>query len=169
MARIDVKLSDVLDSAVAKLRTGLSLNERTCFWALENFIPTQTPSGVWLVLTPDGGTFDKDKFEGGGREQLTTDTAVVVNINSMIKLDSSGHDDRALFDTSRGMLEWLHDILDEMTGADLETGDPEVGLDTFMRELLQPEGFSKPERNNNNLNVCSMSVAFRLQFDWALT
>jgi len=163
MARIDVDLNQVLAAVVLRLQAVLTLNDSTCFYSINPDSPPPAPADLYLVVTPDGGTFDDGMFEGGGEKQLTCDTGFVVTIKTAMRLDAGGKDKERLTNASRGMIQMVGQILDALAGHDLllSTGD------AFLRGLLQPQGFGAPQKDGEKLG--SIPLTFNLSFDWDVT
>lgn len=159
MSRVDVELSDVLDSVADRLRQQLGLSESTCFFSLNPDSPPPVPTDVYLVISPDGGQFDPSMFEGGGEQQLTVETGALVTIHSTTRLDAGGKDKERLTNTSKGILQMMTKVLRALSGYDLT-----IDGDTFARTLPSPQGFSKPTKNKETLG--SIGLAFNLSFDW---
>lgn len=164
MARVDTDILSVLEAVVAHLRTDLSMTEANCFWSLEyrdEDVPPTAPN-QFMVLQPDGGTFDNSLFEGGGINQLMADTGLTVKLYTLFQLDRGGRDQQALFHT-KGVLTMLDNVVRSLTGLDpnLPVGDTTYGL----RKFVQPAGWSAPRRLENGRGV-ALDVAFNLSFDW---
>lgn len=163
MARVDVDLNEVLLSVVTRLKDKLSLNDSTCFYSITPDVVPPVPADLFLVITPDGGTFDDGGFEGGGEKQLTCNTGFMVTIKTSMRLDAGSKDKERLTHTSRGMVQMIGRILDAMAGFDLLN----AASNTFLRGTLKPQGFGRPEKAGDTLG--SIPLTFDISFDWDVT
>ncbi len=167
-ARIATTLPVVLEAVAARLRTELDLNESTCYWMLDREDedrPPPTGSNFYLTVKPDGGEFDRGLFEGGGPDQLTDSTGVVVTIHTHTQLDRGGRDKQVLLSASAGLLPYLKPVLRALSGHDLILSG---SGNTCLRELIRPVGYSAPVRGNKD-RWSRMDVYFALSFDWDMS
>lgn len=168
MARVDTEQAAALASILAKLRTFLSLDERSCWPTLQppdRVAETDVyPGGDFFVTVAIGpGQFDESLQVGGGRHQVTEDTQIMVTGYTRIKLDSRDRDERILLDPSRGLYAIKRRLMDALADEDLE-----VEADKFLRELLPITGASEPQYDAAN-GIGWISIYVGLSFDWNLT
>lgn len=162
MARVDIDPISAFNAVVSQLQTSLSLNDETCYLSLLRDVPPPAPTDVWLVVTPDGGTFPADMEYGGGTSQITVETGFEVVVFSTVRIDSSGKDTLVLKDASRGIYAYYTKIIRALAQQDLTSG-----ANTFLREFLRPTGIRKPERLEDSLAMGG--VTFDLSFDWSMS
>lgn len=163
MARINTTLPEVLEAVAKRLRDQLEFGESRCFWALDRGEePPPTAADTFLIIKPDGGTFDAGLFVGGGTEQLTDDTGLIVDLYSLLMLDRGGRDKEGLFHAAKGLYPLATRVVKALAGHDLVIDDDG---NTCLRELILPAGHSQPRVMDDNRGV-SMTVTFNLSFDW---
>lgn len=122
--------------------------------------PPAGGANLWVTVAPDGGLFDPQALDGGGREQATVNTALAVTIYSAVRTDSGNHDDRLLMDASRGMLAKMDDVIGSLTDFDpTDSGAP------YLRELMSPQGWRTPQRINEEA-FGAITIVFNISFDW---
>lgn len=165
--RIATTLPDVLEAVAARLRARLSLTEATCYWLTDHEDedrPPPTSKNFYITIKPDGGEFDRGLFEGGGENQLTDSTGIVVTIHTHTQLDRGGRDKQALFHSTSGLLPYVKPVLKALAGHDLvlPTGN------RCLRELLRPVGYSTSKRRAKE-HWASVDLYFALMFDWDLS
>jgi len=174
MSRVNVTQSDVMQSVIRRLRQELSLNDRQCFFVLndQNGMPA-IPVGVigdgcYVTVAPGESSIDDGLAVGEPIEQVTEYATVHVTGLTRIHLDSTGHDEKLLLDETRGLLSIKHRILQAMCGQDLtlENGN------TFLRELVRPVAIGSPQAGtigeNASLTVGFVTILFSVPFDWDL-
>ena len=162
--RVDVTLEDVLDAFLARLRSELGLNDRTCFlWLQRSGPPPPVPDDVFITVEPDGGTFDAAMITGGGANQVTVETTIGITIHSLVRLDPGGRDAYVLQDSTRGIMPMLTSVLRALVSHDLL-----VGGNQCLRELLMPTGFERPQRLEGEKRA-TITVVFNISFDWDMT
>ncbi len=164
MSRVDVSIVTVWESIRSLLRDGLELSDDTCFWWIDNGDPPppSADTNLFLTLTPDGGTFDPGMLQGGGVHQVTVSHTLVVTVHCTNRLDAGGRSDYFLTSES-GMGQMMARVIAILTDAD-PTTDETTG-NTFVRELIRPIGFSKPERIAED-RYGSVAIHFEVGFDW---
>lgn len=102
------------------------LTERTVFVAVEE--PHECPAidnagDLIVTIYPDGGTFDAEAWNGGGRHSLHEHTGVVVSIWTKVQKDECGKAWSTLTDERRGLLTVKSAILDALAGVRLDDSD----------------------------------------------
>ncbi len=166
--RIATTLPVVLQAVVARLRDQLSLSESTCYWMLDREDedrPPPTGKNFYLTVRPDGGEFDRGLFEGGGPDQLTDTTGIVVTIHTHTQLDRGGRDKQVLFHATAGLLPYLKPVMKALAGHDLVING---NGDVCLRELIRPVGYSTPTRKQKE-RWSHTDVYFALTFDWDMS
>jgi hypothetical protein len=164
-SRISTTLPVVLAAVAARLRSQLSLTEATCYWMLDREEPTPTSKNFFVTIHPDGGNFDEALFDGGGENQLTDSTGIVVTIHTHTQLDRGGRDKEALFQPNKGLLPYMKPVLKALAGHDLVIND---NGDTCLRELIRPVGYKTPLRSHAE-RWSRIEIYFALSFDWDMS
>lgn len=166
MARVDVQQDEVLERFVARLRDQLNLGPSHCFIVSDPALRVPPPVGGEYFVTVAGGAgqFDDGMQDGGGAEQLMETWTVTVTVYTRVKLDQSGHDDKLLVDTNRGLLRLKRPVLKALVGHDLVTED---GDNNFLRRFLYAISCGHPQYDAGKA-IGWLSIDFGVAWDWDL-
>lgn len=171
MARVDTTESIVLDRIIARLRSELGLDERTCYASVEPLAPIIPKGGPWFVSVSllDG------IFEEGEQSRLTLPTlsgntteAVDFKVTGYVRmdLDSTDHAIKRLSHATRGLLGRKRQILKALVGWDLLT----TSGNAFLRSLMFATRSAKPMMVRSDdlpgLILGMLTVDFRAVYDW---
>ncbi len=163
---LDTSQDQVITRVVARLRGVLGLGESQCYETFEPLAPPKfPPGGVYLSVAPGDGTFDKDLFEGGGREQLAEESSFAVSIYTPIKIDHPDRAPKVFHDAARGLLPWKKMVLDALVGHFLTDG----AGNQILRNPIYPLRSSAPRRAGKDGDLCMMAIVFALDYDWSLS
>jgi hypothetical protein len=164
--RVDVVQCDVLDAVVWRLRTALSLTDRTAYVvARAQDVPLLPVGGdYFLTVAPGDGTFAPEEQAPGN---ITEDSEVTVSVYTRIKVDSTGHDDALLLDDARGLLAIKKLILGALCGQDLVDEDG----NTFLRQWIFAKHCEAPDivtAGRDGVACGIIRLVFGVNFDWSL-
>jgi len=171
MTRVDTTESIVLDRTLARLRSELDMDERTCYASVEPLAPVIPMGGPWFVAV----SLRDGTFEGSEQGRLTLPTlsgnateAVDLTVTAYVRmaLDSSDHAFRRLSDTSRGLLFRKRQILKAMVGWDLLTGSGNEVLRSLMFATRAARPMMVRVDNRPGLILGMLQVDFRAVYDW---
>lgn len=162
MTRLDTSSKDLLEWILATLRTGLALNESTCFLAVDDLAPGAIPAaGCFVTVMPREGTFEVAEQTIG---HVTENWGFRVRVYLRLGRDRSGHDTHRLLDPEEGMLAWKKKILRALCGKDWP--------DRNLRGTLAAErstGLVWLRGDRSELEYVSFAVDFTAAFAWDLS
>lgn len=166
MVRVDLTQDRVLEQIVAHLREELKLNDRTCYETLDPLSPRIPKGGEYFVtVSPDDGVFVEGEQVA---PNVTEEWGVIVTAYSRIRLDSTDHDERLLYNARRGLFELKRKILKALVGQDLTYQGKE-----FLRNLFYAKHSSRPQAveiaGTKGSGLALISVVFGVDWDWDLT
>lgn len=166
MARSDSEQADILDAVVARLVDQVdAVSEKTCFIAITPVPPYFPADNIFVTVSTTAGTFPEDLLVGGGINQCTERTGVLVTIFSRKRTDRAGQDREVLNEETRGLLRLKRAVLKALTGHDLQWQQSNV-----LRSLLLPTESSPGEPVDAEGNkMTAISIRFSIEFDWNLT
>lgn len=170
-SRVDTDQADVLQ-AIVDLLIGvgyLNLTDQTCFMTIYPELPNQPTGNYYVTVSPTDGTFPEQFQIGGGVNQCTEETGVLVTIWSQLKLDRNGRDVRMLTDDTRGLLRLKKKVLRALVTADPQVNTPgQGGTNSVLRNLMLARRCAVPEHDPKNGYGC-IALLFEVVFDWDLT
>ena len=164
MARIDTDLAEVLQAVVSRLIDQIDgFTPATCFLALHpEDVPHSKIGDIFCAVFPAQGTFDEGMFDGGGENQVCSNTEFVVKIYSALQTDEDGHATEFLTNATLGVIAKMKQVLLALAGHDLTNEDG----DTFLRDLPCPGKYAF-ERADKKAG--SVELTFKISFDWDLS
>jgi hypothetical protein len=165
MARADTTQADILDAIVRRLIDQIDpLTEKTCFIGiLPDGAPYRPADNLFVVVSPTGGQFPAEFVDGGGSQQLTENSGVLVTIFSRLMSQRQERDREGLASETRGLLTLKRQILRALTAHDLEWGGQKI-----LRSLLVPSESSPADPAREVDNLVQLSIRFEVSFDWDL-
>ena len=163
MARDKGKFDAILLAVVDRLISQVGgLNAANCYLSLNpDALPMPNPGDFICVVAPTSGAFSDSMFEGGGQEQTTSDSGVIVKIHSPVQLDEVHRDAVFLTDATLGLIENVR-----LTIKALADWSPGTSGNELTRDPLIPSDFAFT-RNGRGLGACELT--FKLSFDWDLS
>lgn len=155
-------LSEILQAAVAHLIAQLPTHCKASntFMALNPDSVEPNAGYMSFVVSPMGGSFPGEFQDGGGVQQVTTETGMLITIHSPLQMDEPRRDTKFLTDNSKGVIGVATKVLKAFT-----QWDPRNADSILLREPATPTGFNF-KRSDRSLG--SMELEFRLNFDWGL-
>jgi hypothetical protein len=162
MARVSTNLQTILAAIVARIQAQVTEfnSDSTCF--ISRFEDTKADPVPVCKVCPDSGQLDRGLWEGGGREQTTFDSAVLIAIDVQSNRDERGHTESALTDSAHGLLPLAEKVLKALNAHDLQSGGDEI-----LRSPLEPLAYSSPVDGDGS--TFRMAWKIRVEFDWAMT
>lgn len=155
----DAILLAVVDRLISQVG---GLDEANCYLSLNpDVLPMPNPGDFVCVVAPTSGMFSDSMFEGGGVEQTTSDSGIIVKIHSPVQLDEVHRDAVFLTDATLGLIAKVRSTLKALS--DWSPGS--VGSE-LTRDPLIPSDFAFT-RNSRSLGACELT--FKLSFDWDLS
>ena len=169
MARTDTQRSDVLDAVVNRLIDQVpQCTDKTCFVSILPNPPYYPPDDQFVTVSPTAGRFVEELLDGGGQNQCTEDTGVLVSLFSRYVATQAGHDRDALNDFTRGILNLKRSVLKALVDFDLQFGG-----NLILRSLMQPTDAGPPEPitegSGQGGRMVQVTLRFKTEFDWNLT
>lgn len=163
-ARVDTEQSDVLDSFVKRLLDCIpAFSDKTCFVSINPDPPYAVRDNTFLTVSPTGGVFPEEFTDGGGAEQCTEESGVIVTIFSRFQCNRPGDEREALSEFTRGVFRLKKQVLKAITSQDLTWGARRI-----LRNLPRPKNSSPPD-NADKDGLTKISVSFSADFDWDLS
>lgn len=167
--RVRTTQCEVLLAVLRRLRSGLGLDDRNCYPALDPLDAPTFPKGgnFFLAVGFGDGAFDRDAQIGGGDQQCTEAASFLVVIYTRIKTDSANQAGRMLRDAERGALAVKHQVLQALVGEDLVDAE----ANTFLRQLIPVRSAERPTPLTSQklrIAVLRLALEFHLEFDWDL-
>lgn len=162
MARDKCNPITLLSAVVDRLRAALTLDESACFLSLDPHVKLHSPADLTYVVSPLSGSFNGAMIDGGGDQQVTTETGFTVTIRSYQQLDEAGHDAATLTDTSLGVLQACTQVLQALTTWEPKDGDG----NELLRDQMAPTGY---EFGKDGRDKMFLTLAFSTVFDWDLS
>lgn len=161
--RTDATATAILQWVRERLKTALQLSDSQCFFTADSLNPpVAPPADVFLTVSPGGGQFHLPEAAAGNLMERWT---FCVRIFCRVLLDRADHDEKRLFDATRGLLAWKQKVLAALTGLD----NPDWNL----RGWIAPAAATAPQwlqgGRNAELNYLSLAIDFQADFDWNLT
>jgi hypothetical protein len=135
MARDNGTEEAIIDAVIARLTGTLptyftSANLLLCMdWQA----PQMTPGDICGLVGPDDGEFNESMLDGGGQEQATFATSIIVAVFTPIRTDASKRHSDALKNSTRGLLPIWRKILKSLTA-----WSPSSGGDQLTRNPIFP-------------------------------
>ncbi len=171
MARVDTTESIVLDRILARLRSELGLDARTCYASVEPWAPIIPKGGAWFVSVAllDG------VFEEGEQGRLTLPTlagntteAVDLKVTGYVRmdLDSTDHATKRLSHVTRGLLERKRQILKALVGWDLLTTSGNAVFRSLMFATRSAPPIMVRSDDLPGLILGMLTIDFRAIYDW---
>ncbi len=98
--KLEVILQSIVDRIIDQLVEATTANTYI------NFDPdvTSNPGKFVFVVAPAGGTFDESMIDGGGLDQVTSTTNIVVKIHSPDQRDQPGRGKTSLIGSTTGLV-----------------------------------------------------------------
>lgn len=161
MSRDTGDLAVILQLIVSRIISTCGFNEATCYLSLNPDAIPANPGDFFCVVAPTSGAYNEPMFDGGGLNQTTVESGVIVKIHSPVQLDEQHRDATFLTDASLGLIGKMKAVLKHLSG-----WDPTVGGNEQTRDPLIPAEhiFTRPSRA-----LGGVELVFRCNFDWNLT
>ena len=168
---------DLLTQVQGRLREKVPFPESCCFISdapVPEFWPTVDPI---CTISVGDTQFDAEYWAGGGYEQLTQHTPLLITVFVRSSLDSPPRINAALLDPNRGLLmrykpKILRALLAECDGTSspMPQWDPHYLGESILRDAIQPVGCSAPRyaQDRGGVNFLALTLTFRCSFDWRL-
>ena len=161
MARTVGKLDAILLAIQARIIDQCSVTAASCYIALDPNDVTNAPGDFVYVIAPASGAFDQSLMDGGGAQQATADTGVIVKIHSAVQLDEPQREEAFLTHATLGVIEKWRLLVKALTD-----WAPTSGSDTLVRNPLLPAGF---DIDRTSRGVGGIQQAFTFNFDLDLS
>lgn len=160
----DTDQAEILQAVIDRLIDRVEwLNQTTCVPSLDTDPPVTIQHDRFATVAPTAGQFDREAFDGGGRQQTWENAGVVVTVFTRVKLDPQGRDSQRLLNAVRGLFRLKHDVLDALSGHDLSNPSGEL----IVRNLLYPIDAGNPEHDRKE-GLGRLSITFGVDFAWKL-
>lgn len=166
MTRIDSTQDVILTRIVARLRDELELPATRCYETLTPLDEPPIPKGgdYFLTVSPGNGSFDVEMQSGGGVYQLMEMSSVTVTGYAMVALDPVDKETQVLHKVTRGTLPIKRAILKALAGHDLQDGDDNEMLRSFIYAIR-----AWNPQYNRDTKMARFAIAFGIDFDWDLS
>lgn len=162
--RTDTEQADILDSVVKQLLDTIpSLSSKTCFISILPDPPYKVPDNQFVTVAPTGGDFPEEFTDGGGQNQCTEMSGVIVTAFSRFQAYRQGQEREALSNWTRGILRMKRLILKSLVSQDLTWN-----TNFILRSLVRPKKSGPPDHVGDEALV-KIPISFALDFDWNLT
>ena len=166
MARSDTEQADVLDAVVKKLIDNIPLlSDKNCFISILPKPPYKVSDSLFLTVSPTAGNFPEDLLIGGGQNQCTENSGVLVTIFSRYMAQRPDHDRDSLSDQTRGILKMKREVLRQLTALDLEW----EGSKILRSEMIPTDASPAEPVQDPGENLVQLTIRFSTDFDWNLT
>lgn len=168
--------ADILVAFRDRLRAACpGCNDLTCF-ICDQPIPQSIPgAGTCVTISMGDGTFDQQLFLGAGAATLNEETQIIISVLTQIVLDRIPQAERALLDTSRGLVaQWKYQILRTILLADPDDGaaskpwEPASGDKPLLRDQIRPIVATAPADVPGKPGWIGAQINFAISFDWEL-
>jgi len=161
MTRADATQIDALQWVLARLRSELGLNSRTCFAAADDLAPAEIPPApVFVTVTPQEGRFEVEEQAAGN---VLEDWTFRVRVYLRLARDRTGADQVRLLDPQDGLLAWKRRILKALCGQDPGWNIGRTIAAVSATRLVWLQG------RRSELEYASLAVDFALPIGWELT
>ena len=117
MARVNGLEQDIIDAVIARLIAQVSdvFDANNLYLCMDWQAPQMTPGDVCGLVGPDDGEFNETMLDGGGQDQATFSTSIIVAVFTPIRTDQSKRHSDSLKNTTRGLLPIWQKILKALT------------------------------------------------------
>lgn len=166
MARVDSEQADVLDACLAKLITDIpQLSDKNTYISILPYPPVKITDNLFVVVSPTDGTFPEELVEGGGQNQCTEVSGILVSIFTRFAAYREGREREALSENTRGILRMKRLVLKSLTAADLS-----FNANLVLRSLVIPKVSGPPDfADPNDKALIQVTIRFEVTWDWSLT
>jgi hypothetical protein len=164
MARTDGEQGDILEAITKALIDNIGgLSAKNCFISIYPNPPYKIPDNLFVTVSPAASNYPEEFTSGGGQNQCTEDSSVLVTIFSRFQCNRAGQEREALNDQNRGILQMKRSILKTLCSLDLT-----VNANFELRNQMQPKRCGAPEYVGDE-QLLTVSMEFSVTWDWDLT
>lgn len=117
MPRTDGTEEEILDAVIERLIATIpsTFNESNLLLCMDWQGPQMTPGDICGLVGPDDGEFNEAMLDGGGQDQATFATGIIVGVFTPIRIDPSKRHSEALKNSTRGLLPVWRKVLKSLT------------------------------------------------------
>lgn len=155
-------LAKILTAIVDRLAESVpGLTPGSCYIALNPDSVINAPGSEVVVVSPSSGEFDAGAIIGGGAEQMTVSSQVIVKIHSPIVLDQASQDTLFLVDATHGVLVTAGRVMQALAG-----WTPQNSTNLLTRDPLWPTSYSMTRSEGR---IGGFEIVFNCVYDWEVT
>jgi len=164
MARVDSSPDEILTAFINRIISKVGdATADSCFISDDpDEIPAANPSDwIYVVSMSPTGSFHEGNMVGGGRNQITVETKLILTVHSTAQNDEPGHAVRMFTDPTRGLLPKLGVCLWALAIEELTN----PAGDNILSHPLHPDQYHWMRKDRTQSNI---QQGFDVEFDWDL-